>query len=107
MARCAASHCCGPLVALGLDRVEKWHWPGLAGAFPSSALCLLLIGPGGSRSLRARLRRTRAVMNMVETEQDQMWVFSWTGSRPWGPGFAAAAVRLGAPLWLERIWHNA
>ena len=48
MARRAASHCCGPLVALGLDRVEKWHWPGLAGAaLASSALCLLLIGPGG------------------------------------------------------------
>ena len=25
MARCAASHRCGPLVALGLGRAEKWH----------------------------------------------------------------------------------
>ena len=46
-------------------------------------------------------------MNMVETEQEEMRVFSWTGSRPWVPGFAAAAVRLGAPLWLEQTWHNA
>ena len=26
MARCAASRC-GPVVALGLDRVEQWLWP--------------------------------------------------------------------------------
>ena len=35
MARCAASHRSGPLVALGLDRVEQWNRPGWAGA----ALC--------------------------------------------------------------------
>ena len=40
--------------------------------------------------------------NMVETEQEQIRMFSWAGSRTWGPGFAAAAVRLGAPLRLER-----
>ena len=48
MAQCAASHCCGPLVALGLERVEQWHWPvGLVLRSASSALCLLLMGPGG------------------------------------------------------------
>ena len=37
----------GPLVALGLDRIEKWHLPSWAGAaLCFVGLCLLLTGPG-------------------------------------------------------------
>ena len=94
MARCAASHCYGPLVALGLDGVEQWPWSGWAGA-ALRFIGLVFVADGAEEEHQALFSRPTST-DTVSNESKQNVVEI-------GPGFAAAAVRQEALLWSEQI----
>ena len=91
-------------VALGIDRAEQWCWP-IVSVPRSASSAFVFVADRAGRwrstrcSLRARPRCAQSVKNQSNARSklsEKYW--SWTGSRPCGPGFAAAAVRPGALL---------